>query len=134
MSFMKIVAIATIAASVPLSAENRVFAKRGLEALRSAVNPGLKALLEVAQLSGRPLTSEEVAFRIAPRINAAGRMDIAADVIELFTSKDPARGREIAARLDKLNSERQEEERRIVDAIEQRIREEWYLRASFCMG
>jgi single-stranded-DNA-specific exonuclease len=54
-------------------------------------------------------------------------------VVELFTSKDPDRGREIAARLDKLNSERQEEERRIVDAIEQRIREEAALRDSFCM-
>ncbi|MCU1269444.1 MAG: exonuclease RecJ [Acidobacteriaceae bacterium] len=133
LSFMKIAAIATIADSVPLQGENRVIASLGLNALRSAVNPGLKALLEIAQLSGRPLTSEEVAFRIAPRINAAGRMDIAADVIELFTSKDPDRGREIAARLDKLNSERQEEERRIVDAIEQRIREEAALRDSFCM-
>ena len=133
LSFMKVAAIATIADSVPLVGENRVIASLGLNALRSAVNPGLKALLEVAQLSGRPLTSEEVAFRIAPRINAAGRMDIAADVIELFTSKNPARGREIAARLDKLNSERQEEERCIVDAIEQRLVEEPALRESFCV-
>ncbi|HTF45708.1 MAG TPA: DHH family phosphoesterase, partial [Terriglobales bacterium] len=65
MSFMKIVAIATVADSVPLVGENRVFAKLGLEQLRSAVNPGLKALLEVAKLGGRPLTSGEVAFRIA---------------------------------------------------------------------
>ena len=64
-SFMKIVAIATIADAVPLTGENRVFAKLGLDALRSAVNPGLKALLEVSQLGGRPLTSGEVAFRIA---------------------------------------------------------------------
>src|SRR5580700_668567 len=70
-SFMKMVAIATIADSVPLTGENRVFTKLGLEALRSAVNPGLKALLEVAQVSGRPLTSSEVGFRIAPRVNAA---------------------------------------------------------------
>ncbi len=92
LSFMKVVAIATIADAVPLTGENRVFASLGLEALRKAVNPGLKALLEVAQISTkRPPTSTEVAFRIAPRINAAGRMDVARDVIELFSVKDPAR-------------------------------------------
>src|ERR1700676_893003 len=85
LSFMKIVAIATIADAVPLTGENRVFAALGLDALRRAVNPGLKALLEVAQISvKRPPTSGEVGFRIAPRINAAGRMDVARDVIELF--------------------------------------------------
>src|SRR5436309_11461183 len=98
LSFMKVVAIATIADAVPLTGENRVFASLGLEALRKAVNPGLKALLEVAQISTkRPPTSTEVAFRIAPRINAAGRMDVARDVIELFSEKDAARARELAA-------------------------------------
>ena len=133
LSFLKIAAIATIADSVPLQGENRVIASLGLNALRTAVNPGLKALLELSRLDGRPLTSEEVAFRIAPRINAAGRMDIAADVIALFTSKDTVHAREIAVRLDKLNSERQDEERRIVDAIEQRLAEDVSLRDSFCM-
>ena len=133
LSFMKIAAIATIADSVPLVGENRVIASLGLNALRSAVNPGLKALLEVAQLGGKPMSSGEVAFRIAPRIDAAGRMDIAKDVVELFGVKDAARAREIASRLDKLNSERQEEERRIVDAIEHRLAEDTSLRDSFCM-
>jgi single-stranded-DNA-specific exonuclease len=123
-SFMKIVAIATIADAVPLIDENRVFAKLGLEALRSPVNIGLKALLEVAQLGARPLTSGEVAFRIAPRLNAAGRMDVARDVVELFSVKDPARARELAARLDKLNGERQEQERRIMAEIESRFDQE----------
>jgi single-stranded-DNA-specific exonuclease len=133
LSFLKIAAIATIADSVPLIGENRVIASLGLKALQTAVNPGLKALLEVAQLGGKPLKSGEVAFRIAPRINAAGRMDIAQDVIELFSVKDPARAREIAGKLDKLNSERQEEERRIVDAVEQRTAEDQALRDSYCM-
>ena len=132
-SFMKMVAIATVADSVPLAGENRVFAKIGLEALRKAVNPGLKALLEVSKLCGEPLTSQEVAFRIAPRINAAGRMDIAKDVIELFSVKDAARAVEIANRLNELNTERQEEERRILQAIETRVEENPALRDSFCV-
>jgi len=132
-SFLKMVAIATIADSVPLTGENRVFTKLGLEALRSAVNPGLRALLEVAQVGGRPLTTGEIGFRIAPRINAAGRMDVARDVIELFSVKDPARAREIAAKLDKLNGDRQEEERRILDAIQARFEAEPALLDSFCL-
>jgi single-stranded-DNA-specific exonuclease len=121
-SFMKIVAIATIADAVPLTGENRVFAKLGL-----------KALLEVAQVGGRPLTSGEVGFRIAPRINAAGRMDVARDVIELFSVKDAVRAREIANKLDQLNSERQAEERRILEAIDSRLDGEPALLDSFCL-
>jgi single-stranded-DNA-specific exonuclease len=134
MSFMKVVAIATIADAVPLTGENRVFTKLGLDALRRAVNPGLKALLEMAQIPAtRPPTSGEIAFRIAPRLNAAGRMDVARDVIELFSVKDPARAREIAGRLDQLNAERQEEERRILQAIDQRIEQEPGLRDAYCL-
>jgi len=133
-SFMKVVAIATIADAVPLTGENRVFAKLGLEGLRSPVNPGLKALIEVAQLGhGRTLTSGEVAFRIAPRINAAGRMDVACDVIELFSVKDPARAREIANKLDQLNGHRQEEERRILQSVTSHFEEEPALREAFCI-
>jgi single-stranded-DNA-specific exonuclease len=132
-SFMKLVAIATVADAVPLTGENRVFAKLGLEALRSAVNPGLKALLEVAQVGGRPLTAGEVGFRIAPRINAAGRMDVARDVIELFSVKDVIRAREIANKLDQLNGERQAEERRILDAINLRFEQEPTLLDPFCL-
>jgi single-stranded-DNA-specific exonuclease len=134
MSFMKIVAIATIADAVPLTGENRVFTKLGLDALRRAVNPGLKALLEMAQIPAtRPPTSGEIAFRIAPRLNAAGRMDVARDVIELFSVKDAVRAREIAARLDQLNAERQEEERRILQAIDQRFEQEPELRNAHCV-
>src|ERR1700722_14153767 len=134
MSFTKVVAIATIADAVPLLGENRVFAKLGLEGLSRPVNPGLKALLEVAKLGdGRELTSTEVAFRIAPRVNAAGRMDVARDVVELFSVKEIERAREIAGRLDKLNSERQDEERRIMENIERRLEEEPALRDAYCM-
>ena len=134
LSFMKVVAIATIADAVPLTGENRVFASLGLDALRRAVNPGLKALLEVAQISTkRPPNSTEVAFRIAPRINAAGRMDVARDVIELFSVKDADRARLLAGKLDRLNAERQEEERRILLSIDERIASDPALCEAYCI-
>jgi single-stranded-DNA-specific exonuclease len=132
-SFLKIVAIATVADAVPLNGENRVFAKLGLEALQRAVNPGLKALLDVAKLGGRPLTSGEVGFRIAPRINAAGRMDVARDVINLFSTKDPVQAVEIAKKLDGLNSARQQEEREIMESITKRFESEPALQEAFCV-
>src|SRR5258708_12256412 len=79
--------------------------------------------MEVAGLAdtGRALTAGDVGFRIGPRINAAGRMDVAADVIELFTSRDPNRCREIAEKLNLLNTERQNEEARIVAEIDHQL-------------
>ncbi len=138
-SFLKVVAIATIADAVPLTGENRVFAKLGLDGLRSPKNAGLQALLDAAQLGygdkpgARKFTAGDVAFRLAPRLNAAGRMDVAQAVIELFTSKDQDRARELAERLNKLNSDRQEEEKRIMAAIEARLEKTPELREAFCM-
>jgi single-stranded-DNA-specific exonuclease len=133
-SFLKPLAIATIADAVPLVDENRVFASLGLAGLRSPVNVGLKALLEVAQLDGsRPLNSTDVAFRLAPRLNAAGRMDVARDVIELFTVKDMARARQIAERLNLLNAERQAEEARIVEEICRTLDDSAERREAFCI-
>ena len=117
-SFLKVVAIATIADAVPLIGENRVFAKLGLEGLRDPRNPGLRALLSVCQLDGsRPLSAGDIGFRVAPRLNAAGRMDVAERVIALFTEKDEARAAEMALRLSELNGDRQLEEQRILDEI-----------------
>jgi single-stranded-DNA-specific exonuclease len=79
------------------------------------------------------LTATEVAFRVAPRLNAAGRMDAARDVVDLFNEKDVGRARQIAGRLDQLNAERQEEERRIMDGIERRLEEEPALREAYCV-
>ncbi len=134
MSFMKVAAIATIADAVPLLGENRVFASLGLAGLRRPVNAGLKALLDVAKLGdGRSLSATEVAFRIAPRLNAAGRMDAARDVVDLFSVRDADRARAIAARLDQLNADRQEEERRIMESIEQRFEQEPALKEAYCV-
>jgi single-stranded-DNA-specific exonuclease len=133
-SFLKMVAIATIADAVPLTGENRVFAKLGLDGLRHPVNAGLKALLETASLAGnQKLTAGDVAFRIAPRINAAGRMDVARDVIELFSVREVDRARELAARLDRLNSDRQQEEQRIMVEVQKRIESSADVRDCFCL-
>jgi single-stranded-DNA-specific exonuclease len=122
-SFLKITAIATIADAVPLKGENRVIAAIGLRELRHPVGAGLRALFSTAQLdpASRPLTGFDIAFRLAPRINAAGRLDVASDIIELFCTRDPARATELAGKLDRLNRERREIEARALDAIEARL-------------
>jgi single-stranded-DNA-specific exonuclease len=133
-SFLKMVAIATIADAVPLIGENRVFAKLGLEGLRKPVNAGLKALLSTCQLDGsRPLSAGDIAFRVAPRLNAAGRMDIAERVIQLFTEKDGAKAAEMAMQLNQLNGDRQQEEQRIVDEILKKIDDTPELKDAYCM-
>lgn len=134
-SFLKMVAIATIADSVPLVGENRIIAKLGLDGLRRPVNGGLKALMQVAKLQDldRSITATDIAFRLAPRINAAGRMDIAADVVELFTTRDEPRQRELAAKLNLLNADRQAEEARILAQIHQRLDSDEALQMSYCV-
>lgn len=121
-SFLKLVAIATIADSVPLVGENRVIAALGLRELRNPIQPGLRALMKVAQIpADRPPTATEVGFRLAPRINAAGRMDIASDVVELFLTRDPARAASLAQKLDGLNTDRRATEAQALEAIEAQL-------------
>ncbi|MBI3896047.1 MAG: single-stranded-DNA-specific exonuclease RecJ, partial [Acidobacteria bacterium] len=119
-SFLKLVCIGTIADNVPLVGENRVIARIGLEGLRLPVNPGLKALLEAAGLDGKFISAGDVGFRLAPRLNAAGRMESAQDVIELLTLAGPDRAQELALKLNRLNSERQNAEQQILSEIESR--------------
>lgn len=117
-SFLKPVAIATVADIVPLIDENRVLVRRGLSGLRNVRNIGLRALLNVAGFEeGECPTAHQVAFRIAPRINAAGRMATARDVVEVFLTADAGRARELAEQLDGLNRERQQTETEIVETI-----------------
>jgi single-stranded-DNA-specific exonuclease len=133
-SFLKMVAIATIADAVPLIGENRVFAKLGLEGLRRPVNAGLRALLANCQLDGsRPLSAGDIAFRVAPRLNAAGRMDVAEHVIQLFTERDATKAADIALRLNQLNGDRQLEEQRILDEIQGKIEASPEMRDAYCL-
>jgi single-stranded-DNA-specific exonuclease len=118
-SLLKLVAIATVADVVPLTGENRVMVKHGLAGLGAVRNAGLRALLDVAGFTGNTVpTARQVAFQMAPRLNAAGRMDTAMAVIELFLTGDPARARELAQQLDGQNAERRQVEDEIRDACE----------------
>ncbi len=122
-SFLKMAAIATIADAVPLSGENRVIAALGLKELTKPAGAGLKALFKAAALdpAAKPLTGFDVAFRLAPRINAAGRMDVASEVIELFTTRDAQRAAELAGKLERLNQDRRDTEAVALKAIETRL-------------
>ncbi len=122
-SFLKILAIATVADAVPLLGENRVFVSLGLDGLRRPINPGLRHLMLSANLdpSQRRLTPVDIAFRIAPRINAAGRMDIASDVVEMFTTRQHQRAQELASKLEQLNTERRATEAATLAQIEERL-------------
>jgi single-stranded-DNA-specific exonuclease len=121
-SFLKLVAIATIADSVPLEGENRVIVALGLRELRNPVQPGLRALMQVAEIpANRVPTASEIGFRLAPRINAAGRMDIAGDVVELFLTRDVARATELAEKLNRLNDDRRATEARALELIEAQL-------------
>jgi single-stranded-DNA-specific exonuclease len=122
-SFLKMAAIATIADAVPLHGENRAIAALGLRELRRPAGAGLRALFAAAALdpAAKQITGFDVAFRLAPRINAAGRMDVASEVIELFSTRDAHRATELAAKLERLNRERRDAEAAALRIIEQRL-------------
>ena len=125
-SFLKMAAIATIADAVPLRGENRVIAALGLKELRRPVGVGLRALFAAASVdpAAKALTGFDVAFRLAPRINAAGRMDVASEVIELFCTRDLGRANELASKLELLNRQRRDIEAAALAAIETRLAED----------
>ncbi len=129
-SYLKPVAIGSIADVVSLTGENRVIAHFGLAGLAESAlaapgttsgRAGISALLAVAGLQGKKITASDVAFRLAPRLNAAGRMESARKVIDLFTSPAASDVREIAAGLDELNRARQQMEEEIIREVKQQM-------------
>ena len=118
-SFLKLVAMATVADVVPLTGENRIMVKLGLDGLSDVRNPGLRALLDVAGFTGDKVPgARQVAFQIAPRINAAGRMDTAKAVVELFLTADAEKARGLAQQLHDQNADRQQVEAAIREICE----------------
>jgi single-stranded-DNA-specific exonuclease len=120
---INLVALATVADVVPLEGENRIFVRHGLRGLvDSSASVGLKALLEVSGLIGQDrLSTGSIGFRLAPRINAAGRLECAMKAVELLTTDDAEQAMDLAKCLDDCNSRRQEVERQIVAEAHQMI-------------
>jgi single-stranded-DNA-specific exonuclease len=110
---LDLVALATVADVVPLLGENRRLVRAGLRALASTRKPGLRALMAVARVDPGELDAGAIGFRLAPRINAAGRLHRADAGLELVLTEDPERARAVAAELDAVNAERRDVETRI---------------------
>ena len=117
-------AVGTVADVMPLTGENRTLVKSGLRQLQNTDRPGLEALLEEVGLAGRPITAENISYAIAPRINAAGRMDSAVTALQLVLCEDPDRAEELAHKLNEINIKRQETELEIFKAAQVLLEQE----------
>src|SRR5881628_1398136 len=113
--FLDFVALATVADVVPLTGENRILVRHGLKMLAGSRWTGLRALVEAAGLTGRPLKAGHVGFILAPRLNAAGRIGDARDSLRLLLSDNPDEAATLARELETLNARRQELDQRILD-------------------
>ncbi|MGH2867757.1 MAG: single-stranded-DNA-specific exonuclease RecJ, partial [Solirubrobacteraceae bacterium] len=120
---LDLVALATVADLVPLIDENRRLVRDGLAALANTAKPGLRALMKVSKADPSALDTGTLGFRLAPRINAAGRLRRADAALELLLTEDPRRAAEIAAELDSLNAERRAVEQRILWEAERQVTE-----------
>ena len=119
--YVDIATLGTIADVVPLVGENRIIADKGLKVLQNPRRAGLRAIMEVAGVLGKSINASTIAFAIAPRLNAAGRLGTATTAVELLLTKDENRAREIALILDEENKERQLTEKQIFDEALQLI-------------
>jgi single-stranded-DNA-specific exonuclease len=115
------VALATVADLMPLQGENRRIVREGLAAMANTANLGLRALMDIAGCDPSGLDTQALGFRLAPRINAAGRLRRADSGLELLLSQDGQRAREIAEELDAVNAERRAVEQRILWEAEAQV-------------
>jgi single-stranded-DNA-specific exonuclease len=120
---IELVALATVADLMPLKGENRRLVRQGLAALSQTASPGLRALMSVSRVDPSGIDASALGFRLAPRINAAGRVRRADAGLELLLTEDRERAREIAVELDHLNAKRRAIEQRIVWEVEAQVAE-----------
>lgn len=122
-SLLDLVALATIADVVPLHDENRGFVREGLAQLSRGARCGIRALKQVAGVT-RDCTAETIAFKLAPRLNAAGRLDHAMLGVQLLTTESPAEAQRLADRLEQLNRERQKIEADLMSEATAMVKEQ----------
>ena len=123
-SRLDLVALATVADIVPLRGENRTFVHRGSIEIAKSNRPGLKKLIALSGVK-RPILTDDIGFRLGPRLNAAGRLSTAEKSLRLLLTRDEAEAGELAEFLDKQNRERQEVEKQIFAAAEEKIAAEF---------
>lgn len=128
MALIDIAALATVADVVSLTGENRAIVAMGLQAINRHPRPGIAALIEAAGLSGKPVTSTAIAFQLAPRLNAGGRLDTALRPFELVTTDDPDRARTLAEELNDENSARQAIEKQMLREAEAQLKDFDFIR------
>jgi single-stranded-DNA-specific exonuclease len=121
---LDLVALGTVADIVPLRGENRTLVQRGAIEIARSTRPGLKKLIEVSGVRP-PISTEDIGFRLGPRLNAAGRLSTAEKSLRLLLTRDEKEAEELAEFLDKQNQERQEVEKQIFLAAEEKIANEF---------
>jgi single-stranded-DNA-specific exonuclease len=121
---LDLVALATVADVVPLTGENRTLVRRGLKALATTRKPGLRALMALAGVSPAAIGERALGFALAPRLNAAGRLQRADAGLELILTDSEQRAGEVAGELDRANAERRQIERRILFQAEAQLRDQ----------
>lgn len=118
--YLQLAALGTVADMVPLVAGNRIVARHGLASLNANASLPMRRLIETAKLGKKPLTARHLGYHLGPRINAAGRLAHAGLAYELLTCRSEKRGAELALELNRLNTQRQSDERRILEEIRRR--------------
>ena len=121
LTYCDLVAIGTMADMVPLKNENRILTTAGIQVIRQGKRPGIKALADVSRVDHTLFDSDDISFRIAPRINAAGRMAHARICVGMLTTREKSSAEQTASLLDQLNLKRQQTEKSIVEDIENKI-------------
>lgn len=127
-SLLDLVALGTVVDLAPITGENRVLSKLGLEEINKGKRLGIQKLCDVAGIAGKPIVGSSLGFKLGPRLNAAGRMDTAKTVVELLIADKPEKAEEYARKLDEYNLNRREQEKGIQEKAVQQINDEYDLK------